>query len=597
MNDLNIKKMITYKHLEKLLTCQEYFVWNSKINNYFNSLEFEEEQSNGELSMWELISDFDLEELDDYEFIEVIKNGYDKVNQLFLKQIKERAKIENKEILVINEKSNEIAYKKTIESLNNEKIDWIINPIFIYDDLIVRFSIYDRKNKKAYSLIHGSKTKLKNYIKAYFDFNVLKKIGIELNEYYFYTYDNKYSYDKKDDLKFNYSKYCWTQKTGPGKDIKQTIEENAAQMSIIDKIKSGHIQVKISKPKNKPEKVNLKLSLYIEDFDRYVNEIRLAKNIDKFNEISYKDLTEWGENPNFTELFPYEKIGIEHVCGYLLKKRNLLSILNYEKPLSYYKSKRTSLKLVIDKQNHFDFDIVKDYISRIKNTKCVWYDFEGFSMPYVIHPFTKPYQQLIFQVSIIKTNKEQIIGESNNIVYDPKNLSINDFKNTIDSIYLFEADHYIVFNQSYEIPKLHNMVKILSDMNDPDHLEYERKVNEIKEKTIDLLDLFKVKNSDTEIPPIFLHKLLGFSSIKKIEKLITSSKLKLEVMITPYKELEVQNGLMAMNKAIQRYVGAIGDLEWEKTKNNLAKYCENDVRAMIMVYYFAKMIYEHKNFE
>lgn len=32
-------------------------------------------------------------------------------------------------------------------------------------------------------------------------------------------------------------------------------------------------------------------------------------------------------------------------------------------------------------------------------------------------------------------------------------------------------------------------------------------------------------------------------------------------MIKPYKSLAVQNGLMAMNKAMQRYLNTIGDQE------------------------------------
>ena len=57
-------------------------------------------------------------------------------------------------------------------------------------------------------------------------------------------------------------------------------------------------------------------------------------------------------------------------------------------------------------------------------------------------------------------------------------------------------------------------------------------------------------------------------------------------MIKPYKTLVVQNGLMAMNKAIQRYLGTIGDREWAALATDLRAYCENDVRAMIMVYHF-----------
>jgi hypothetical protein len=52
---------------------------------------------------------------------------------------------------------------------------------------------------------------------------------------------------------------------------------------------------------------------------------------------------------------------------------------------------------------------------------------------------------------------------------------------------------------------------------------------------------------------------------------------------------------MAMSKAIDRRLGGIGDIEWDETVKDLRKYCENDVKAMIMVYHFAKMKLKEKS--
>jgi hypothetical protein len=73
--------------------------------------------------------------------------------------------------------------------------------------------------------------------------------------------------------------------------------------------------------------------------------------------------------------------------------------------------------------------------------------------------------------------------------------------------------------------------------------------------------LFKLTSLKGALPPIFLADLYGYSSIKKIEKYITKNNFDLEVMIEPYSELVVQNGLMAMSKAIDRCLGGIGDTE------------------------------------
>ena len=138
------------------------------------------------------------------------------------------------------------------------------------------------------------------------------------------------------------------------------------------------------------------------------------------------------------------------------------------------------------------------------------------------------------------------------------------------------------------IKMLKNYLDEKNDKKIVENLEHMAKI--IENNTIDLLDLFHYSGSKDKVPPIFLHQLLGFSSIKKLEHYITDSKIQLKEMIIPYKELEVQNGLMAMNKAIQRYLDAIGDEEWNVVSQNLAAYCENDVRAMIMVYYFVKYL-------
>ncbi|WP_051789169.1 UU173 family protein [Mycoplasma buteonis] len=91
---------------------------------------------------------------------------------------------------------------------------------------------------------------------------------------------------------------------------------------------------------------------------------------------------------------------------------------------------------------------------------------------------------------------------------------------------------------------------------------------------------------------ISIKYLKYFYSIKKIEKYITHYNIDLKNKIIPYTSLkEVQKGTDAMEKAIQRYLGSIGDNLWEnQIVPNLKRYCENDVRAMLMVYDFVMEI-------
>lgn len=585
------KQLITFRHLERLFTSQEYFVWNSNFDNAINSLDEEDDEIN-ENSLWEIFTDFELEELDDYKFVEIIKNGFDKVNDIYKKFVLDWAQNENKSVVVIHEKSNELAFNKTIEAIKDNNIDWIINPVFMYEDLISKPSLYRKDTSELFSMIYASKSKLKYYLKAYFDFNIAKKLNIKVNEYLFFTFDKEKDYENPNELSFNYFKYCWTQKQGPSKDTKATIEQNCDNQTIIEKLKSGIIKTKINQ---KTKIKEFEIVLNISDFDEYINQIREAKEIKEQPEsVNFKDNTPWGVNPNFIQMFNYAKYNLKKVSGNLLNKNELLEI-EEGKSIHNFISKKNSLKLVMNNQCLYDKNVMKEYIDKIENKKVVWFDFEGFSMPYTILAHTKPYQQLVFQLSIIRTENEKIIYK-NNIVVDPKKISVKDFIEIINEIYWDEADSYVIYNKSYEFPRMKEMLELIYKDNELNKF-YEQtmeKYNQIEVKRVDLLELFNISKSNNEIPPIFICDLLGYSSIKKLEQLITKNNYQFDVMITPYKELEVQNGLMAMNKAIQRYLDSIGDNEWEITSKNLATYCENDVKAMIMVYYFVKYLYENE---
>lgn len=564
---LNSKKeYIRYFHLKKYLTSQPYFVWHKIDNVSFLNENFETEET----SMWEI--NFDEEE--DLEFAKVIKNAYGKVDIFFYKQIKNEAKILKKNIFFISEHDRQKAHLQTINALNVSSIDWIVNPVFIYDDLLITPSLYRKDKKILSSLIHSSKTKLKNYIQAYFDYNVMKLLNINIEEYSFFTYSKKNSYKQVPDLKFEESNYCWTQKNGPDNKNKKNIETHSKN-TIVQKIKTQLIT---------------KDAFFNCNFLEYIKKIRSAKKENVFQSINDCDLTCWGENDEFLNLFPFDKINLTKVSGNLIDKKNLLKLLNEKIDREKLINDKLSLKLIYKKENKIDYKLVKELLNDIDNKKCIWYDFEAFSLPYVIVPYTSPYQHLVFQVSVIKTNDNKIIN-SKNIVIDPRTINVNDFKIIIDTIYDKNYEKYIVFNKTYEISRLIEMKDLFSCLLDEnEYAIYKEKINSIIYNTFDLNDFFKITKSNTKIPPIFLYELNGYSSIKKIENLITNKKISLPVMITPYKKLYVKNGLMAMNIAIQRYLETIGDEEWKEKEKELAKYCENDVKAMIMVFYFIKYL-------
>ncbi|WP_416738761.1 UU173 family protein [Mycoplasma sp. 005V] len=281
-----------------------------------------------------------------------------------------------------------------------------------------------------------------------------------------------------------------------------------------------------------------------------------------------------------------------------------------------------------------------------KDAKICWYDYEGFMNLYPIIDNVPSYNQVINQVSIILTQNGNEIHKEN-IVIDTLGLKLIEIVKMIKAIYCDGADAYVVYNKSYENTRnkevlalvrkqiLHGdgsetNLSFVTEFNQifPNGLkDFEHIVFHINTNTIDLADCFNryaseklpVNNMDPELNEyvffqddeqnhtikllndidfarfqeitswnshiISINYLMYYYSIKKIEKYITHLGLRLKTLITPYKDLEIQKGTMAMEKAMQRNAGAIGDSLWNQlTVPALKLYCENDVKAMIMVY-------------
>ncbi|WP_027333055.1 UU173 family protein [Mycoplasmopsis gallinarum] len=89
-----------------------------------------------------------------------------------------------------------------------------------------------------------------------------------------------------------------------------------------------------------------------------------------------------------------------------------------------------------------------------------------------------------------------------------------------------------------------------------------------------------------------IFELFGLTGIKKVEKLITESqvKTKYHAYFKEYKDLDIKNGSMAMEAAINRQLNIIKDNEWSEKETELKKYCQNDVVAMLVTFDFFKMI-------
>lgn len=254
-----------------------------------------------------------------------------------------------------------------------------------------------------------------------------------------------------------------------------------------------------------------------------------------------------------------------------LEKNIDFSIPYSERFEQFFKNEKTDYVVDIGLFNKY-----KNALSK----KKVYFDFETISSP--IRPINNclPYSQIITQCSIIKDHKDNTPYcdmQSNNILFDPSNITIKDFKDLIDALYEGGEYLYVVYNISFERSRLKELINYIKDD------EYTQKINIIINNLFDLADFFNITKSSGAV--ISIRELYGFYSIKKVLKYIENYYPEI-FKITgchDYKTLEISNGLICQTETIKRFHNCIDQEQWNKLSSNLKVYCENDVRAMIAV--------------
>ncbi len=197
--------------------------------------------------------------------------------------------------------------------------------------------------------------------------------------------------------------------------------------------------------------------------------------------------------------------------------------------------------------------------------------------------------QVVNQVSIITDNNTQPIDtlECNNIVIDPKIISINDFKYIIDQILkdvVGDVDEYnfVVYNVSFEKSRLNEMKILINEQ------EYNEKVDKIVKNLFDLANYFDIRKKEC----IYVWSLKGYYSIKKVLDMIMKEQPHIFNLTgcKNYKQLKIGNGLQAQSASTLRFFDRITTNQWKEKVDDLKIYCENDVRAMIAVEQWIKMM-------
>lgn len=527
---------ITFKHFKTNLIAQPFFVWHAlEIASDDLDLEF----------FWDQDPDFADTSVQQV-MVQTFKKIDKKLSEIFLSKgaIQLTGNVDERIV-------------KTEEYIGSDKI--VLSPVFEYNGALSKPFAFDFKNNILINLKYSKKTKRMDFVQAYYDLSIINEI-LEVKDYNLYLPLD--AEGLKGEINLTMVDHINLSKTGDTYDA-CTQDGSPKSTNVMKEFKN-------------PEVLTLK------DIDLYIEEINQARDINEINTHLENDATEFGDNPFWNELL--EKLSHKYsgISGYIAPKKKIVE--NAAIDNNVFRAYEELNEAMI-----MNFKRVDDFINQLHmSEKIVWYDFEGFSLPYPAVDYTKSFQQIVFQLSKIETNGNIEEHEVRNYVWDPLKINVGDLYKVLCQVYSGGADKYVVYNKTYENTRLKEIVKLLRESDYYD--EAQKMFDHIEANTLDLWDLFKINNGGKVVPPIMFHDQYCKSSIKNIEKHISLNQINLPYSIKEYKNLDVKNGVMAMDVAIKRAIGVMGESQWAEKVEKLKEYCENDVRMMIMVYHFIKYL-------
>lgn len=526
-------------------------------------------------------------------------------------------------------KTNEERFEITKELiLNNERII-LFQPIFINKNLITKPDaiIVDEERIVVIETKGTTTTKRHHFLDLYFQSKVLESIEY-LEDYYFeyelcvakYCKANKFEIPFITSQNINYSKNV----SIPNKAKTLNIIENKSLIKLgegiidWDEMISFPINITnlvhedISDLEEKHEAVDNfaskksivnSIDLFCKTFREFDDVIKTLSEHQTKLKNSLKDICEnivpsendkgdWKNNDFWNmlrNLYVIKGYELFKYSGNIVNqtKEDLSKITNSNFILEEWIKEKKSHHFINNREEiRIDNNLTNLYWEKLKSKK-VYFDFETINTS--IRPIDNclPFMQIVTQCSIITNHNEyKKIDEKSkciNMIADPKNITLDFFKEIINN--LFEGDEYsyIVYNKSFESSRLKEMAIFINEE------EFSKKVAIIRDNLFDLADLFTIKKDGCAI---LIKELGGFYSIKKVLPYIekTSPEIFKSTGCKDYSKLEVGNGLDCQNKTMIRFFDKMSDDNWNKLKIELEKYCENDIRAMVAVEYFIEKI-------
>ncbi len=532
-------------------------------------------------------------------------------------------------------KTMEELYLITLDLINlNEEII-LFQPVFIKNNMITKCDALVKKDGilRMIETKATSSTKLHHYLDILYQKNVIE--DQPFNDNLLFNYELciiKYEKLLKDQISFEITPYFNITKTAPSfntkfNDLYRSYDEIIEAISML-KTGNWFVQPNITKsfpvsfnsilnndfteleirgnesPRtNVSEKIELFLDLN-NNFDNVIDELwnhKISMDEEKTIPINFKpsiqdngdfkksqfwnDLKEIYINQGY-EIFKYSGTIVDQSK----KALEIINATNKKKLVEDDIKGKNGNKILYEKCFIKKEDIINKANCRnllnIKKEKSVYFDFETINTSIRSFDNTLPFSQIITQCSIIKSSNDDIKNwHCDNLVIDPRKISLEWFKLIVDSIYNGSNCSYIVYNKNFERSRLEEMKLYINE------IDYIKKINIINNNLYDLADFFTPSKNN-----IILEELHGFYSIKKVLALIEKENPDIFNLCKckDYKKLEIKNGGICQQETTKRFFNMLIDDEWNRLKEQLKIYCENDVRAMIAVELYINWILDKK---
>ncbi|MGL5630375.1 MAG: DUF2779 domain-containing protein [Mycoplasmoidaceae bacterium] len=603
----------------------------SKMKQSYSNVDFDEESNEDYLEKYKEII-YENQSVDKNNSLIIEGNIIDEKSKEYIKNL-----YDNKfKIIDLNKNfpklNNELKAEKTLELINKYEKIILFQAVFISKinnvDIITRpDAIVIEKNQfHLYETKATSSVKKHHLLDVYFQAKLIESIP-ELKRKFNFNYHLcivAYEIAKLNDCPLIDTSYCNIGKTTSfefkeyaetfgidkaieyGQDIKMGMwtSKSANYDYFPFKIDSfvNHDFSQLKKRKDKAKRSQKSIDDFIEDaLQIYSDFTIILAELKKYQETIKPDMmpiirspgrgdkSKWKDNDYFNynrEIYANYGYQLYSYSGTIFNQ-NYNTIISYQKNDNLIKFKKNEIaQYYLEKKNIIVFPEIKLFFNALKEKK-VYFDFETINTAVRSYNDTFPFQQIVTQSSCIIDNGINKDFQCVNLLVDPIDINEKWFRDIIDSLYQGKNYSYVVYNQSFEKNRLEEMKTFISDLN------YHEKINCIQQNMIDLADLFKFSKKNKNI---FLKELKGFYSIKKVLPLI--EKYLPDVFnltkCFDYKKLKISNGKECQSATIKRFFKIIEDQEWKSLAHDLKVYCENDVRAMIAVEYFAKAIFNNQ---